>query len=159
MSEKDEWCWDKSTGQMGFKVPSEKPENYSIMGIFEGKQVEFVPKSKMIEQMDKKQQAEETLDEVYRSFERLYHNQEATFDMFVSLWKDLRMRYFKQECLHKNTAIEARKPKKDSPMMNSFRVRTEECRLVCLDCGLTQNVQLSFGAAQSQDASPSVERT
>jgi hypothetical protein len=58
-----------------------------------------------------------------------------------------------------NTAIEAQRPEKDSPMLNSFRVRAEECRLVCLDCGLTQNVQLSFGAAQSQDASPSVERT
>lgn len=146
MSEKEEWCFDRSTGQMGFKALDEKPENYSIKGNFNGMNVEFVPKSKMIHEMDKKQKAEETLNEVYRLFERLYHNQEATFDMFVSLWRDIRTRYFKQECLHKNTAIEAKKPKQDSPMLDSFRVRTEECKLVCLDCGLTQNVQLSFTA-------------
>jgi L-fucose isomerase-like protein len=153
----DEWQAQQLTHE--FKTPPDQPANFTFMGNFNGMNVEFVPKSKMIHEMDKKQQAEETLDEVYRLFEKLYHNQEANFDMFVSLWKDLRTRYFKQECTHKNIAIDAQKPKKDSPMLSSFRVRAEECRLVCLDCGLTQNVQLSFGAAQSPESAPSVGRS
>lgn len=151
--------------KQGFKAPEENPNNYCIVGNFQGKHIEFVPKSELITAWDREQKAEEILEHIYTEFnkisQRKNNNDLDKFGIgqhFLDSWQVIKASYFLKKCKHENTAIEARKPDKDSPELNSFRVRTEECRLVCLDCGLTQRVQLSFGAAQSPESVPSVGR-
>lgn len=73
MSEKDEWCWDKSTGQMGFKALDERPENYQVRAQIMGRDVEFVSKKLYIEALDRAQRAEEQLEALrfaWQSFQK-----------------------------------------------------------------------------------------
>ena len=62
MSEKEEWCFDRSAGQMGFKAPEERPENYQIRAQIMGRDVEFVSKKMYIEALDRAHSAEEQLE-------------------------------------------------------------------------------------------------
>lgn len=62
MNEKKEWSFDRSTGQMGFKAPEEKPENYQVCVQIMGRDVEFVQKKMYIEALDRAHRAEEQLD-------------------------------------------------------------------------------------------------
>lgn len=62
MSEKEEWSFDRSTGQMGFKAPEERPENYQVRAQIMGRDVEFVSKKMYIEALDRAHRAEEQLE-------------------------------------------------------------------------------------------------
>lgn len=62
MSEKEEWCFDRSAGQMGFKAPEERPENYQVRAQIMGRDVEFVSKKLYIEALDRAHRAEEQLE-------------------------------------------------------------------------------------------------
>ena len=73
MSEKEEWCFDRSTGQMGFKVPEERPENYQVRAQIMGRDVEFVSKKLYIEALDRAHRAEEQLEALrfaWQSFQK-----------------------------------------------------------------------------------------
>lgn len=73
MSEKEEWSWDKSTGQMGFKALEERPENYQLRAQIMGRDVEFVSKKLYIEALDRAQRAEEQLEALrfaWQSFQK-----------------------------------------------------------------------------------------
>lgn len=73
MSEKEEWSWDKSTGQMGFKALDERPENYQVRAQIMGRDVEFVSKKLYIEALDRAQRAEEQLEALrfaWQSFQK-----------------------------------------------------------------------------------------
>lgn len=73
MSEKEEWSWDKSTGQMGFKALEERPENYQVRAQIMGRDVEFVSKKLYIEALDRAQRAEEQLEALrfaWQSFQK-----------------------------------------------------------------------------------------
>lgn len=73
MSEKEEWCFDRSTGQMGFKAPEERPENYQVRAQIMGRDVEFVSKKLYIEALDRAHRAEEQLEALrfaWQSFQK-----------------------------------------------------------------------------------------
>jgi len=145
-----------------FKAPRENPENYSIMGSFEGRQVEFVPKSELIKALDQKQRAEEILEHLAKTMHRVISQRLPSINQWESAvrtsWGNFAGNYLSHylDCKHKHLAIEAKKPEKDSPQLNSFRVGIEDCKVVCLDCNRAQVAQFSFAAAQLKDTAPSV---
>lgn len=73
MNEKEEWCFDRSTGQMGFKAPEERPENYQVRAQIMGRDVEFISNKLYIEALDRAHRAEEQLEALifaWQSFQK-----------------------------------------------------------------------------------------